>query len=142
MRFLFYYGHYFLQKKEWLGGFTGIWCSNSSCSCKVTRPLSLALLLEIAVNCIVTVSSNSVGLETRAILVQRITISSSSTSIVQGLLQYGITSILANAPSGTYHVPHKNFKPKKKLQVHTHNQESMWSIIWNTLCICIDMLCA
>jgi hypothetical protein len=48
------------------------------------------------------VSSNSVWLETRCVLMERVTISSSSTSIVQGFLQDCISSIFANTPISTY----------------------------------------
>jgi hypothetical protein len=48
------------------------------------------------------VSSNSVWLETRCVLMERVTVSSSSTSIVQGFLQDCISSIFANTPISTY----------------------------------------
>ena len=90
------------KKKREIEGFTGVRCSNSGCSRKVAGPLSLTLPLEVAVHGVVTVGPNGVGLETRPVLVERITVSTSSTSIVQGFLQDRVASILANAPCSTF----------------------------------------
>lgn len=80
-------------------GFTGVRCSNSGCSSKLTGPLSLTLLLEIAIHGVVAVGPHGVGLETRTVLMERVTVSTSSTSIVQCFLQDRVASILTNAPS-------------------------------------------
>lgn len=88
------------KKKREIEGFTGVRCSNSGCSRKVTGPLTLPL--EVAVHGVVTVGPNGVGLETRPVLAERVIFSTSSTSIVQGFLQDRVASILANAPCSTF----------------------------------------
>jgi hypothetical protein len=64
---------------EWL---TRIRCRNRCSAFEITGALSLPLSLEVAVHSIIAMSPDSIGLETRAILMDRATISPSSTSIV------------------------------------------------------------
>jgi hypothetical protein len=71
------------------------------------------------------VSSNSVWLETRCVLMERVTVSSSSTSIVQGFLQDCISSIFANTPISTYK------KEPFLLTLWEKRKERHRSSIWN-----------
>lgn len=76
-----------VSKSEWLEReATGIGSGNGCTSGKITRALSLTLSLEIAVDSITAVSFDSVGVVTRPIGMDRVTISPSSTSIVQSFL--------------------------------------------------------
>jgi hypothetical protein len=61
---------------------TRIRCGNRCSAFKITGALSLTLSLEVAVHSIIAMSPDSIGLETSAILMDRATISPSSTSIV------------------------------------------------------------
>ena len=84
------------------GGLTRVRSSDRGSSRKVTGALSLAFLLEKAVDCIVAMSPHSVGVVASPIRVDEGAISPSSTSIVQCLLKGTITkSILADAPCCT-----------------------------------------
>lgn len=71
-------------------------------ACEITAPLSLTLLLEIAVDSIIAVILYSVRTVTGTTLKDRRTVSSSSTSIIQCLLKDLITHpVLAYAVNST-----------------------------------------
>ena len=98
------FNYLLIKKKTWvLGLLTRVSSGDSSNTSKITRALSLAFLLEIAIYSVRTVSPHCIGKETGCILSNEAAVSPRPACVVQRLLQRRIAHpILADTPCCTY----------------------------------------